>query len=151
MTSFQLCRTTGQKRQNWYHLAAYTSAIIGGNHVCPLQVTAAGVFPHVTMLDSHCVFFPLVDPVSIGLSLKNRDKSFFYQVINSSVTSLCSIYKDNFILQCLHANISWESTHIGWSRTCSIGFITSHKVIVGVMCIMLFFRMANWRNWWSED
>jgi len=30
-------------------------------------------------------------------------------------------YKDNFILQCLHAHIRWESTHVGGSRTFSIG------------------------------
>jgi len=29
MLSFQLCRSTGQKRQNWYDLAAYTSETIG--------------------------------------------------------------------------------------------------------------------------
>jgi len=30
MPSFQLCRSTGQKCQNWYDLAAYISEIIGG-------------------------------------------------------------------------------------------------------------------------
>jgi len=36
-------------------------------------------------------------------------------------------------LQCLHAYIRWESTHIGWSRTCSIGFIFSYKIIARVI------------------
>jgi len=31
-SSFQLCRSTGQKRQNWYDLAAYTSETVGGDH-----------------------------------------------------------------------------------------------------------------------
>jgi len=31
--SFQLSRITGQKRQNWYDLAAYTPETIGGDHV----------------------------------------------------------------------------------------------------------------------
>jgi len=29
MLSFQLCRSTGRKRENWYDLAAYTSETIG--------------------------------------------------------------------------------------------------------------------------
>jgi len=56
-----------------------------------------------------------------------------FEVINSSATSMCSIYKDNFTLQCLHAHSRWESTHIGWSRTCTIGFIFSYKIIVRVI------------------
>jgi len=31
--SFQICRCTGQKRQNWYDLAAYASETIDGEHV----------------------------------------------------------------------------------------------------------------------
>jgi len=38
----------------------------------------------------------------------------------------------NRTLQCLHAHIRWESTHIRWSRTCSIGFIFSYNIIVRV-------------------
>ena len=56
----------------------------------------------------------------------------FFEAINSWATSMCSIYKDNFTLQCLHAHIRWESTHIGWSRMCSIGFIFSYKITVRV-------------------
>jgi len=29
MLSFQICRSIGQKRQNWYDLAAYTSETVG--------------------------------------------------------------------------------------------------------------------------
>ena len=84
-------------------MAAYTSETIGGDHVrrfiggkfvqtesCfirkgifkhPLLVTAAGVFPYVTMLGSHC-FFPLRSaffsrPRCLGLIMKNRVNSFF--------------------------------------------------------------------------
>ena len=52
---------------------------------------------------------------------------------------MCSIIRSNFLLQCLHAHIRWESTHIGWSWTCSIGFISSCKIIVRVVwcyCLM---------------
>jgi len=31
MPSFQLCRCTSKKRQNWYDLAAYTSEMIGSD------------------------------------------------------------------------------------------------------------------------
>jgi len=33
MPSLHLCRRTGQKCQNWYDSAAYTSETIGGDHV----------------------------------------------------------------------------------------------------------------------
>ena len=33
MPSFQFCRSTGQKRQTWYDLAAYISKKIGNDHV----------------------------------------------------------------------------------------------------------------------
>jgi len=33
MPSFQRCKSTGQKRQNWHDLAAYTSETIGSDHV----------------------------------------------------------------------------------------------------------------------
>jgi len=56
--------------------------------------------------------------------MKNRVKSVFFEVINSSAAQCVQQYKDNFTLQFLHA-------HIGWSRTCSIGFIFSYKIIVG--------------------
>jgi len=38
--------------------------------------------------------------------MKNRVIPVFFEVINSSVTSMCSIInKDNFTLQCLQAHI----------------------------------------------
>jgi len=33
MPTLQLCRSTGQKRQNWYDLTAYTSETIGDRHL----------------------------------------------------------------------------------------------------------------------
>jgi len=33
MPSFQLCRCTGKKRQNWCGLADYTSEVIEGDHL----------------------------------------------------------------------------------------------------------------------
>ena len=69
-------------------------------------------------------------PRCLGLLMKNRVKSVFFEVMNSSATSMCSIRQ--LLLQCLHAHIRWESTHIG-SRTCSIGFIFSYKIIVRVI------------------
>ena len=90
---------------------------------------------------SHCVFLPrsafFSRPGCLGLSMKNRVKSGFCEVINSSATSCDKSYKHNFILQCLHVHIRWESTHIGWRGTCSIGFISSYKIIAGVIYMLL--------------
>ena len=40
---------------------------------------------------SHCEFFPSIWAVCLGLIMKNRVKYVFFEVINSSPTSMCSI------------------------------------------------------------
>ena len=80
MPSFQLSRSTGQNRQNWYILAAYTSETIGGDHawrcVCGLICSNRKLWHKKTNLQTfvssygsrrfsaydygyHCGFFPL--------------------------------------------------------------------------------------------
>jgi len=44
--------------------------------------------------------------------MKNHMKSVFFEVINSSATSVCSINKDNFTLQCLHQGTSGEKVRV---------------------------------------
>jgi len=61
----------------------------------------------------------LVDPEERSVYLTNLNR------ISSEATQMT--------LQCLHAHIRWESTHIGWRRTCSIDFIFSYKIIVRVV------------------
>jgi len=79
-------------------------------------------------------------PGCLSLITKYRVKFVFFEVINSSATQCVQLYKDNFILQCFHVHIRWESMHIGWSRTCSIGFILSYKIIVRVVYSGVFKR-----------
>jgi len=61
--------------------------------ICPLQVTVVGVLPHVTRALTEGFFCPdlLFVDLGVGLIMKNRVKSVFYEVINSSATSMCSI------------------------------------------------------------
>jgi len=110
-----------------------------------------GVLPHVTRAPTDVFFHPdlffLVD-LWVYVIMKNRVISVFFEVVNSSATSICSIiqYKDNFALQCLHAHIRWESTNIGWSRACSIGFVFSYKIIVRLIYSGVFkAAMSNLR------
>ena len=63
---------------------------------------------------------------------------------------ICDFWSDIFISnfngfnntektsQCSLAHIRWESTHIRWSGTCSIGFIISCKIIVRVLYSCVF-------------
>jgi len=59
--------------------------------------------------------------------MKNRVESGFFEVMNSSSTSMCSIIIKITLYYsvCMrNAHIGWERTHIGWSRTCStVNFI----------------------------
>ena len=72
-------------------------------------------------------------PVCLGYYEKSRDICVFWSdkpINNFNVSSV--------ILECLYAHIRWENTHIGWSRTCSIGFIFSYKIIVRVIYCGVF-------------
>ena len=59
-----------------------------------LQVTVLSVFPHVTMAPEfffNQICFLVSRPASLGLILKNRVQSVFFEVINSTATSMCSM------------------------------------------------------------
>jgi len=65
--------------------------------------------------------------------MKNRVESVFLKWWIHQQLQCVQQYKVNFTFHCLHAHIRWESTHIGWSRTCSIDFIFSYKIIARVI------------------
>jgi len=76
----------------------------------------------------------------LGLIMKDHIKSVtlrWWIDLDSNFSVL-----NNIKLTLHYAHIRWASAHTGWSRTCSIGFIFSYKIIVGVTYIIVLSLMA---------
>jgi len=75
MPSLQLCRSTGQKRQNWYDLVAYTTETTGSDHdtavrawlICSNRkfIAKNNIFVTVTL---HNNLFIVIDSLTIFTS-----------------------------------------------------------------------------------
>jgi len=66
--------------------------------------------------------------------MKNRVKSGFFEVINSSSTSVC-IKITSYCIPVFACAHQVRKCAYRWSRTCSIGFMSSYQIIVGLIYI----------------
>jgi len=82
------------------------------------------------VFSTHICFFSR--PVCLGYYEKSRDIWVFW---SGKLISNFNVFNNIKITlhYSVYAHIRWESTHIRWSRTSSIGFIFSYKIIVRVI------------------
>ena len=102
LPSFQLCESTGQKRQNRYDLAAYTSETIGSDHVrwFVLEIDRYGFSEADT--DISAIHGPMYRPMPIFPNFLNL---FFCFIIKNMVYFMPYLFFKNFKNQDLWAKI----------------------------------------------
>ena len=112
-----------------------------------------GVFSRVANAPFAVFFPPRIDffrrPACLGLIMKNRVKSVFFEAINNiSNFNVFNIIKLTLHYS-VHTRTAGEKLRISDEAERVNGFISSYKNIVGHMHNLIVSN-ANWRNWWNK-